>query len=137
MTKEELIKALTVDSFGDLKQEPKREDYVEYYRAKQNYNKSRKRAEKIAERIWPEIEKYLPSPKIAVDQSTKLGVVAGDKVKCLYGNSGHKFHSEIFEPFAVVERIRLDEKVGLCQLQFEGSFNQWWWENDFKKLTTN
>lgn len=70
MTKEKLINQLTTDSGGNVLEEPKKPingnnlvitqrviDGV-YDKQIKRYQEARKRAENIAERIWPDIEKY-------------------------------------------------------------------------------
>jgi len=68
--------------------------------------------------------------------STLLKVTKGDRVKCKYGNSGHKFWTELLEQHPTVDKIQFDERVGLCRLTFKEDerVDNYFYENDFEKV---
>jgi hypothetical protein len=58
----------------------------------------------------------------------------GDEVKCLFGDSGHKFWNELREEL-IIKKIKYDYHSGLYELQFKNATtNTYFYENDFKKV---
>ena len=57
----------------------------------------------------------------------------GDKVKCYYGDAGHKFWTHLLEPFAIITKVRKVKNEDIYRLQFEGDNfkDNWFYSNDF------
>jgi len=54
----------------------------------------------------------------------------GDKVKCLYGDAGHKFWVNTLDPFVTIIKIK-KHKHKPWELQFKESKKEWFYSNDF------
>ena len=66
--------------------------------------------------------------------SQRLKARKGDRLKCLYGDSGHKFWNKLLNQCPTVDRVR-HTHVGISQVTFkEDTFeDNWFYENDFVK----
>ena len=73
---------------------------------------------------------------IFVERSFLLKVVRGDRVKCLYGNSGNKFWANLLEKYPTVDKIQYDPIAKFCRFTFkeDDKKDNWFYENDFIKV---
>jgi hypothetical protein len=71
-----------------------------------------------------------------VECSTLLRAVKGDRVRCMYRNSGNKFWYSLFHPYVTVDKIKYNESAGICQFTFKEDKheNNFFFENDFEKI---
>lgn len=57
----------------------------------------------------------------------------GDKVKCKFNNSGHKFWPELKEEL-IIKRVKFYYPNGYWDLNFENTQNNYFCEYDFEKI---
>lgn len=86
--------------------------------------------------LTPEQAEQKLSALSIVGRSTLLKVVKGDRVKCKYGNSGHKFWTELLEQHPTVDKIQFHESAGFCRFTFKEDerVNNYFYENDFERV---